>query len=120
MGIPRFEVLNKTEQSRYVLIDHGDDGLAEKEAGEELYLDGEFHGTAQRILFHTGISDDYAGQGLASVLVQQAVEDVIASDRLIVPVCPYVAAWLPKHSEYAEHIVQPTREHLHALQASQR
>lgn len=119
MGIQRFEVLNRAEQSRYVLIDHGDDGLAENEAGEELYLDGDFDGAAQRILFHTGVSDSYAGQGLASVLVQQVVEDVIASGRLIVPVCPYVAAWLPKHPEYAEHVVQPTREHLQALQASQ-
>jgi len=32
-----------------------------------------------------------------------------------VPVCPYVKSWLPKHPEYAEHVVEPTRAHLRAI-----
>lgn len=83
--------------------------------GLEAYVDIDAPSGPQRILYHTVVSDDYAGQGLASVLVRAVVEDVIGSGKSIVPVCPYVAAWLPKHPEYADHVVQPTQEHLDAV-----
>ncbi|MEU8842645.1 GNAT family N-acetyltransferase [Streptomyces roseus] len=56
----------------------------------------------QRVFFHTEIDEAYAGQGLAAVLVQQALADVRASGRRIVPVCPYVAKFLTKHREFAD------------------
>ena len=57
---------------------------------------------AQRVFFHTEIDEAFAGQGLASVLVQQALEDVRTSGRRIVPVCPYVAKFLQKHAEFTD------------------
>ncbi|WP_299531415.1 GNAT family N-acetyltransferase [uncultured Streptomyces sp.] len=57
---------------------------------------------AQRVFFHTEVDDAFAGQGLAGVLVQQALEDVRASGKRIVPVCPYVAKFLKKHEEFAD------------------
>ncbi|MER6778396.1 MULTISPECIES: GNAT family N-acetyltransferase [unclassified Streptomyces] len=56
----------------------------------------------QRVFFHTEIDDAYAGQGLAAVLVQQALADVRTSGLRIVPVCPYVAKFLTKHLEFAD------------------
>lgn len=49
------------------------------------------------------------------MLVRGAVEQAIADGYAVVPVCPYVAAWLPKHPEYSAHVVQPTSRHLGAL-----
>src|SRR5205823_1986431 len=98
----RFEVQSRLAESRYVLIDHE---AADLVVGEEDYVDVEAADSVQRVLFHTGVSDDYSGQGLASVLVRAVVEDVIAHGYTIVPVCPYVAAWLPKHPEYADHVL---------------
>lgn len=60
----------------------------------------------QRVLYHTEVDDAFAGQGLASVLVQQALTDVRTSGKRIVPVCPYVAKFLKKHDEFAD-IVDP-------------
>lgn len=114
----RFEVQHLPDESRYVLLDHGEDGTHDDEIGVEQYVD--MTDAAERVLFHTVVSEEYSGQGLASTLVRAAVEDVIASGREIVPVCPYVAAWLPKHPEYAEHVVQPTAEHLAAVRAATR
>ena len=109
----RFEVQGRPAESRYVLVDHE---AANKVIGEEDYVDVEAaDGGVQRVLFHTGVSDDYSGQGLASQLVRAVVEDVIANGYAIVPVCQYVAAWLPKHPEYAEHVVKPRPEHLRAV-----
>uniref|UniRef100_UPI00118059C0 GNAT family N-acetyltransferase n=1 Tax=Streptomyces sp. NRRL B-24572 TaxID=1962156 RepID=UPI00118059C0 len=50
-----------------------------------------------------GLLDEaYAGQGLAAILVEQALTDVRASGMRIVPVCPYVAKFLKKHEEFAD------------------
>lgn len=56
----------------------------------------------RRVFFHTEIDDAYAGQGLAAILVEQALTDVRASGMRIVPVCPYVAKFLKKHQEFAD------------------
>lgn len=73
----------------------------------EILVDGEPAGfTAyrdradQRVFFHTEIDDAFAGQGLASLLVQQALTDVRTSGKRIVPVCPYVAKFATKHGEF--------------------
>ncbi|MFF0267641.1 GNAT family N-acetyltransferase [Kribbella sp. NPDC004536] len=110
----RFEVQSRPEEFRYVLIDHD---AADQVIGEEDYVDVESADGVQRVLFHTGVNEEYGGQGLASVLVRAAVEDVIAHGYTIVPVCPYVAAWLPKHPEYADHVLKPHPQHLRAVAA---
>ncbi|MER6089803.1 GNAT family N-acetyltransferase [Streptomyces bluensis] len=56
----------------------------------------------QRVFYHTEVDDAYAGQGLASRLVQEALTDVRALGKRIVPVCPYVAKFLTKHDEFTD------------------
>ncbi|BCM65106.1 MULTISPECIES: GNAT family N-acetyltransferase [Streptomyces] len=73
-----------------------------KRAGLTAYRD---HG-AQRVFHHTEIDDAFAGQGLASRLVQEALTDVRESGKRIVPVCPYVAKFLQRHDEFAD-LVDP-------------
>src|SRR5690606_2721867 len=108
----RFEVRHEPERSRYVLLD------GEAEIGEERYLDVDGADRPERILHHTLVTEEYEGQGLASRLVQEVVEDTIAAGRAVVPVCPYVARWMTKHSEFAAHVIEPTPEHRAALKAS--
>ncbi|MFD8913603.1 MULTISPECIES: GNAT family N-acetyltransferase [unclassified Streptomyces] len=67
-------------------------------AGLTAYLDRE----DQRVFYHTEVDDAYAGQGLASRLVQEALTDVRAAGKRIVPVCPYVAKFLERHEEFAD------------------
>lgn len=115
----RFAVEDRPEESRYVLIDRGEDGSEAGVIGEESYVDVEGdHGT-ERVFFHTGVSDEYSGQGLASVLVGAAVEQVIAAGSAVVPVCPYVVAWVKKHPEFAEHVVPAGPGHLRAVSERQ-
>ncbi|WP_020500550.1 GNAT family N-acetyltransferase [Sciscionella marina] len=115
----RFEVRERPEESRYVLIDLDAAGPARNAIGEESYVDVENPGSTHRVLFHTGVSEEYGGRGLAAFLVRTVVEDAIAKGYGIVPVCPYVAAWLPKHPEYAGHVVTPDPEHHRAVHAQQ-
>jgi predicted GNAT family acetyltransferase len=95
----------RPDELRYVLLDDG------AEIGEESYVDT----GKERVVFHTYVADTHSGKGLASVLVRAALNDIVERGMKIVPVCPYVKAWLPKHPEYAEHVVEPTRAHLRAI-----
>ncbi|MEU6447628.1 GNAT family N-acetyltransferase [Streptomyces sp. NPDC046979] len=80
------------DDSRYEILVDG------RRAGLTAYRDlGE-----QRVFFHTEIDEAFAGQGLGTQLVRQALVDVRASGMRIVPVCPYVAKFLKRHGEFAD------------------
>ncbi|MDT0462029.1 GNAT family N-acetyltransferase [Streptomyces gibsoniae] len=79
-------------RNRYEILVDG------KRAGLTAYRD---HG-AQRVFFHTEVDEAFAGQGLAGRLVEEALTDVRAQGKRIVPVCPYVAKFLKKHEEFSD------------------
>ena len=54
------------------------------------------------IATHTGVPDQYRGQGLAFKLVARAISDARNSDMKIVPACTYVAAQFRRHPEWAD------------------
>ncbi|MCK6103733.1 GNAT family N-acetyltransferase [Brevundimonas sp. EYE_349] len=47
------------------------------------------------------------GRGIASRLAKHVIEDARARELLILPVCPFFAAYFQKHPELAE-VVHPT------------
>ncbi len=80
----------------------------------ELIVDGTLAGVAeyrergdQTVFTHTEVQDEYQGRGLASTLVSEAVHDAVARDRVIVPACPYTAAWLAKHDVPGARVLAP-------------
>ncbi|MGW7529617.1 GNAT family N-acetyltransferase [Streptomyces sp. NPDC054783] len=92
-------------KNRYEILVDG------KRAGLTAYRDrGE-----QRVFFHTEVDEAFAGQGLASRLVKEALTDVRESGKRIVPVCPYVAKFLNTHEEFADITDPVTPEVLHWL-----
>ena len=85
-------VTNNPDESRYEI--HVDDVLA----GFAVYVD---HGDLLSF-DHTEVFDEYAGQGLAAILVTGALDDVRANGRRIKAECPYVARFLTKHEDYQD------------------
>jgi predicted GNAT family acetyltransferase len=92
----------------------------------EVLVDGERAGLTayrdhddQRVFYHTEIDEAHAGQGRAAQLVQQALTDVRALGKRIVPVCPYVAKYLKKHEEFAD-ITDPVTPDVLRCQARSR
>lgn len=90
----------------------------------EILVDGKTAGLTayrdhddRRVFYHTEIDDAFAGQGLASHLVQHALNDVRASGKRFVPVCPYVAKFLKRHDEFADIADPVTLEVLRWLKA---
>ena len=58
----------------------------------------------QEVLFtHVEVDPAHRGEGLAGILVEQALDDVRANTTLtVVPVCPYVVRWIDLHAEYQD------------------
>jgi predicted GNAT family acetyltransferase len=81
----------------------------------ELFVGGKLAGFAQyhesgnRAVFtHSEIDDAYSGRGLGKVLASGALDDAVARDKVIVPLCPFIAAYLRKNLEkYQGHIEAP-------------
>jgi predicted GNAT family acetyltransferase len=105
-----FTVRNAPERRRYELLD-GDAVI-----GKAHYLPHTGAKQPERIFFHTTVSEDYAGQGLAARLVQDALDDTLAEGVAVVPVCPYVKVWLRKHPDYQERMTPVRPEHLAAVE----
>ena len=74
----------------------------------------------QRIFFRTKIDEGFAGRGLASTLIRSALTDTVAHGRRIVPICPFVAGFLDKHDDFAEHVDEVTPAAQQAVVDSQR
>jgi predicted GNAT family acetyltransferase len=74
-------------------------------------------GHAERVVFfHTEVSTAYKGQGLAGRLAASALQQTVDAGRVIVPVCPYITAYLKRHPEdYAGHVAQPQPADLEAV-----
>jgi predicted GNAT family acetyltransferase len=80
-----------------------------------LDFEGEVAGVAhflphgEHVVFtHTVVDERFEGHGFGSVLVRNALDDVRARGKRIVPVCPFVRAYVSKHHEWDDLIDQPT------------
>ncbi len=81
-----------------------------------LTLEGETAGVAhflphgdQVVFTHTVVDDRFEGHGLGSTLVRHALDDTRARGKRIVPVCPFVQAYLSRHHDWDDLVDPPTR-----------
>lgn len=91
-------VVHKPERNRYELRD---DGVT---IGTSIYG---LRSSDHVVFTHTEIDDAYAGRGLAARLTRFALDDVRASGRRIMPICPYVTSYVQKHHEYDDIVDLP-------------
>jgi len=75
----------------------------------EIRVGGEVGGFAHylrvdgRYVFdHTVIEPAFEGRGLGSQLARAALADVRAHGELVVPLCPFIAAWIHKHPDHED------------------
>jgi uncharacterized protein len=88
-------VTDNPGQQRYELW------LGDRRAGFIQYLTEQ--GTV--LLVHTEIDPAFSGQGLGDRLVASALGDLRARGLKLVPVCPFVRAYLRRHPGYADLVV---------------
>lgn len=51
---------------------------------------------------HTIVPEQLAGRGIGSKLAQFVLEDARRNGEKIIPQCPFIAAYLKRHSEYQD------------------
>ncbi|MEU6645627.1 GNAT family N-acetyltransferase [Saccharomonospora sp. NPDC046836] len=101
-----------TEQAIQPQVVHNEQGQRyEVWVGDAVAGFSEYRDQGRRRVFtHTEVDDAYAGQGLGKVLAASALDDVVRHGLVIVPLCPFIAGYLRKHEEYAEHVYWPGGE----------
>ena len=70
--------------------------------GEEAELTFSRAGEDLIILDHTGVPDVFRGQGMGQALVTRAVEDARRNGHKVLPLCPFAAAQLKRHPDWAD------------------
>jgi len=55
---------------------------------------------AMMTITHTGVPAEVGGRGIASALVQAALETARSEGWKVVPACSYAAVWIGRHPEY--------------------
>jgi predicted GNAT family acetyltransferase len=55
---------------------------------------------------HVEVDPAYEGRGVGSALVRESLDTIRARDLRIVPICPFVQAFLKRHPEYADLVHQ--------------
>jgi predicted GNAT family acetyltransferase len=81
-----------------------------QECRYEARVDGELAGFAEYqltsrlvVLTHTEVDGRFEGQGVGSTLARFALDDVrAAGERQVLPLCPFIKAWIGKHPEYED------------------
>jgi len=75
----------------------------EARAGERLLGFVLYQAQPGRItLIHTEVEPELEHRGVASQLVAATLDDIRARGLSVVPVCPFVRAFIRRHPEYAE------------------
>jgi hypothetical protein len=91
------EVRDNPERSRYELLVDG------RPAGFSLYrLDGE-----RITMYHTEVEPGYEGRGLGDELARAALDDVRRRALVLVPRCPFIAAYIRRHPDDYLDLVAP-------------
>lgn len=89
------EVQNQTERKRLVVA----------QDGHEAY--SEYIPLSDRIIFtHTEVPKALEGRGIASKLALAGLEWTKAEGKKVVPLCPFVAAYMARHPEWKEILME--------------
>jgi predicted GNAT family acetyltransferase len=78
----------------------------------EMHIDGyvpiiEYIKAKDKIfLTHTEVPKDLEGKGIGSKLVKAVLEDVERQELTLVPLCPFVAAYIKRHPEWRKLVLK--------------
>lgn len=85
------DVRHDPDHTRYALATDAGDAVVDYERrGETL------------VFVHTEVPRAAEGHGVGSALVRGTLDHVRADGRTMVPACPFIAAFVERHPEYAD------------------
>lgn len=95
-----FSIVNVAERHQYELRD-----------GDLTIGFAKYREQPGRITFtHTVVDGAYEGRGLGSRIARHVLDEAVANDLRIVPVCPFIAAYPRRHHDYDASIDWPVTD----------
>lgn len=73
--------------------------------GHTAFIDYKQHGN-KVFLIHTEVPAELGGQGVAATLVTKTLQDLEKNGEVLVPLCPYVQAYLKRKPEWNRLLAQ--------------
>jgi predicted GNAT family acetyltransferase len=100
LGRVESTVVDRPERHRFEIL-----------AGESVAGFADYRLRPGEITFtHTEVDDAYEGKGLGSVLVRHALDAAREQGLAVLPVCPFVRAWIARHPDYVDLVPTTARE----------
>ncbi|MDP5172584.1 MAG: N-acetyltransferase [Bacteroidia bacterium] len=84
-------VTNNIEKSRFELVVTGKMAIA-----EYIELEGKI------VFTHTEVPLGLEGQGIGSKLATEGLSYARQKNKIVLPLCPYIAAYIRRHPEYKD------------------
>jgi len=92
------------------VVDNPAERRYEAHAGDVLVGFSEYRQAGSRRIFvHTEVAPEYEGKGIGGRLARGALDDVRARGFTLTARCPFIAAYLEHHPEYADLVAGATR-----------
>ena len=88
------------DSSKYVIRDNTDRHRFETDLRDGSLAIAEYTVPAGKIMFtHTEVPSAHEGQGIGSALISFALDSARERGLKVIPICPFFAAYIKKHSE---------------------
>lgn len=98
-------LLNNTLAERY-----------EARLGDKVVAFAEYRRVTGAIMFtHTQVDPNLEGRGVASQLIRFALDEVRSQNLLVIPMCPFVVAFIQRHSAEYLSLVNPQHRGIFGL-----
>jgi len=76
--------------------------------GDKVVAYAEYRPVTGAIMFtHTEVNEDMEGKGVASKLIRYALDDVRKQKLYVIPMCPFVSAFIQRHHDEYIDLVNP-------------
>jgi len=84
----------------YVIRDNAEKRRFEIDLGDGSFAIAEYRLRAGKIMFvHTEVPPAHEGRGIGSLLVRTALASARERGLKVIPICPFVVAYIKKHAE---------------------
>ena len=88
------------DQQKLSISDNREKHRFEADLGDGSFAIAEYTLPAGKIMFtHTEVPPGHEGKGIASELIRHALDSARERGLKVIPICPFVAAYMRKHSE---------------------
>ncbi|OAV43245.1 GNAT family N-acetyltransferase [Lewinella sp. 4G2] len=95
MPNPTDQVVNNEDEFRFEIVSGSQTSILDYRLGRKRIA-----------LVHTEVPDELQGQGLGSALVAFALQHAKDKGLMVLPYCPFVAAYLERHPEWSDIVAE--------------